>query len=141
MREMIAVLIILIAVMALYMTFVPPNCDYYNCFESRMAACKPAVFINEESEASWKYQIIGTTDKTCSIDVTLLSAKDADLGMRDYEGLDMRCYYPFGITGHPEKNLAACHGPLKEGLQSIVIEKLYKYIVVNIGEINDELLI
>ncbi|MGV8142220.1 MAG: hypothetical protein ACP5NS_01125 [Candidatus Pacearchaeota archaeon] len=141
MREVIAVLILIVAVMALYLTFIPPVCEDYLCFESRMAECKPAVFVNEEEEASWRYEILGTAQKTCSIEVTLLSAKNADLGLRDYEGFDMRCYYTLGVTGYPEKNLEACHGPLKEGLQSIVIEKLYKYIVANIGEINDEILI
>ncbi len=146
MREVIAILILAVAVMALYLTFIPPVCGDYACFESRMAACRPAVFVNEEEEASWKYEIIGTGEsevsgKKCAIEVTLLSAKNADLGLRDYEGFDMRCYYDLGVTGYPEKNLDACHGPLREGLQSIVIEKLYKYIVNNIGEINDELLI
>lgn len=141
MKGLIAILILIVAVMALYLTFVPPLCGDYACFESHMAACKPAVFVNEEEEASWRYKIIGTGQDTCSIEVILLNAKNADLGLRDYEGFDMRCYYSFGVTGYPEKNLEACHGPLREGLQSIVIEKLYKYIVSNIGEINDELLI
>ena len=141
MREAIAILILIVAVMALYLTFMPPLCGDYTCFEARMVACKPAVFVNEEDEASWRYEIMGTTQDTCSVEVVLLSAKNVDLGLRDYEGFDMRCYYALGVTGHPEKNLEACHGPLREGLQSIVIEKLYKYIVTNIGEINDELLI
>lgn len=141
MREVIAVFIMVVAIMALYLTFIPPICADYTCFEARMSACKPAIFVNEEDDASWRYEIIGTGQNTCSMEVSLLSAKNADLGLRNYEGFDMRCYYDLGVTGYPEKNLEACHGPLKEGLQNIVIEKLYKYIVSNIGEINDKILI
>ncbi len=141
MREVTAILILFVTVLALYLTYLPPVCEDYTCFEVRMANCKSAIFINEEDEGSWKYEIIGTTQNTCSIEVTLLSAKNVDLSLRAYEGSEMRCYYDIGVTGYPEKNLAACHGPLKEGLQSVVIEKLYKYIVTNIDEINENLLI
>lgn len=139
-KEVIAVLIIAVAVLALYYTFIPVSCVDYACFEERMARCKSAVYINEQDEGSWRYQVIGTEQNSCAVEVTLLSAKNADLGMREYENQEMRCYYGLGVTGYPEKNLDACHGPLKEGLQKIVIEKLYKYVVANLGEINEELL-
>ena len=79
--------------------------------------------------------------KTCETEVTLLSAKEGDVGLRDYEGVSMLCYYDIGVAGYPERNLAACHGELKEGLQSIIIEKLYKYLVANLGEIREDLLV
>ena len=139
-REMVVVLILAVAVLALYYTFIPADCDNYTCFEAHMMKCKSATFVNEENEASWRYEILGTVGRTCEIEVTLLGAKDGDLGLRQYEGDTMICAYDIGVTGYPEKNLAACHGELKEGLQSIVIEKLYKYIVANLGEIRDDLL-
>ena len=139
-REVMAGLILVIAVLALYYTFIPASCADYACFESHMTKCTPAVFINEEEEASWKYAVLGTAQGMCETEVTLLNAKEGALDLRIYEGASMRCYYDVGVTGFPEKNLAACHGPLKEGLQDIVIEKLYKYIVANLGEIREELL-
>lgn len=133
-------LILVIAVLALYYTFVPTACIDYSCFEAHMARCTPAVFVNEEQEATWRYSVLGTTQKTCETEVTLLNAKESDVNLRKYQGESMRCYYDIGATGFPEKNLAACHGPLKEAMQEIAIEKLYKYIVANLGEIRDELL-
>ena len=135
-----AVLILVIAVLALYYTFVPTACEDYACFEAHMARCTPATFVNEEDEATWKYSVLGTTQKTCEIEVTLLNAKEGDVGLRKYQGESMRCYYDIGVTGFTEKNLAACHGSLKEAMQEIAIEKLYKYIVANLGEIREELL-
>ncbi len=61
--------------------------------------------------------------------------------MRLIEGESIRCYYDLGVAGFPEKNLAACHGPLKEALQDLVIKKLYKYVVANLGEIKEGFLI
>lgn len=139
-REVMAVLILVIAALALYYTFVPTACEDYACFEAHMARCTPAVFVNEEDEATWKYSVLGTKQRTCETEVTLLNAKEGELDLRKYEGAQMRCYYTIGVAGFPEKNLAACHGPLKEAMQEIAIEKLYKYIVANLGEIREELL-
>ena len=139
-REVMAVLILVIAVLALYYTFVPTACGDYACFEAHMARCTPAVFMNEEDEATWEYSVLGTARGTCETEVTLLNAKEGEIDLRKYEGAQMRCYYDIGVTGFPEKNLAACHGPLKEAMQEIAIEKLYKYIVANLGEIREELL-
>ena len=40
---------------------------------------------------------------------------------------------------YPEKDLDSCKGELKENLQSVIIENLYKYIIDNLGEISEEL--
>ncbi|MEK6811033.1 MAG: hypothetical protein AABX96_00830, partial [Nanoarchaeota archaeon] len=139
-KEVVAILILVVAVLALYYTFVPVSCSDYSCFEAHMTKCKPAVYINEEEEASWKYEVLGTADKKCQIEVTLLNAKEGNVDLRQYEKTNMICAYAIGVAGYPEKNLVACHGTLKEGLQAVVIEKLYKYIVVNLGEIREELI-
>lgn len=133
-------MILIVGAVALYSTFTPVRCNDFACFEAHMAKCRPATYVNDaESEASWKYAIVGTSNKKCDVEVTLLIAKESNLDLRLYEGDTMVCSHPIGISGYPEKNLAVCNGELKEGLQSIVIEKLYKYIVANIGEIKEEL--
>lgn len=140
-KEVIALLILIVASVTLYATFTPVRCTDFACFEAHMVKCRPATFINDgEKEASWKYGIIGTSNKRCDVEVTLLNAKESNLDLRLYEGQNMVCSHPVGVSGYPGKNLAACNGELKEGLQSIVIEKLYRYIVTNIGEIREELI-
>lgn len=139
-REIVALLILVVAAVALYITFTPVRCNDFACFEAHMTKCRQAVFINDaEEEASWNYRIIGTSNNRCDVEITLLQAKNSNLDLRQYEDLTMICSHPVGIAGYPEKNLAICKGELKEGLQSIVIEKLYKYIVANIGEIREEI--
>ncbi|MEK6894528.1 MAG: hypothetical protein AABX10_03625 [Nanoarchaeota archaeon] len=140
-KETIALLILIVAAVALYTTFIPVKCTDFTCFEAHMTKCRPATYINDaEKEASWKYDIMGTLNKKCDVEVTLLAAKESNLDLRSYEGQNMVCSHSVGVSGYPEKNLAACSGDLKEGLQSIVIEKLYKYIVTNIGDIREELI-
>lgn len=140
-KELVALLILVIASIALYTTFTPVRCTDFACFEAHMAKCRPAVYVNDaEKEAAWKYDVMGTANKKCDVEVTLLVAKESNLDLRSYEGQQMICSHPLGISGYPEKNLAVCSGELKEGLQSIVIEKLYKYIVTNIGDIREELI-
>ena len=140
-KEIVALLILVVAVVTLYVTFTPVRCSDFSCFEAHMTKCRGAIYINDvEKEAAWKYKIIGTSDKKCDIEVTLLVAKESNLNLRLYEKEQMICSHPFGVSGYPEKNLAVCTGKLKEGLQAIVIEKLYKYIVTNLGEIKEDLI-
>ncbi len=139
-KEIVAVLIIIVAAIALWQTFAPTKCGDYTCFQAYMMKCERATFANDDESALWGYEVIGTGNKGCDVAVTLLSAKEGDLSLRDYEGTDMVCTNKVGESGYPEKNLGACHGELKEGLQAVVIEKLYKYIVVNLGEIRQEVL-
>ena len=41
---------------------------------------------------------------------------------------------------NPESDIGSCHGPLKEGLQDLIIQKLHSYLVQNLGRINLEVL-
>lgn len=125
---------------ALYFTmFQPVKCDTYACFQTHMQKCDKAVYINEEPEASWKYEITGASSGDCNIDVTMLQAKKGDLQLENLAGFGMECRYPAGIVAYPEKDLGACSGKLKEELQSIVIKKLYTYIIDNLGELDHSL--
>lgn len=139
-KEVVAVLAIIIGIVALFQTYAPLQCTNFDCFQIRMKDCKPATFINEEAEASWSYRIRGIYSNECRIDVGLLSAKEGELGLRAYEGNSMACFYKPGVIAYPEKNLAVCHGELKEDLQSVLLERMYKYVVTNLGDIRQEVL-
>ncbi|MEK6915516.1 MAG: hypothetical protein AABW89_03170 [Nanoarchaeota archaeon] len=139
-KRILGVLIIIVAIVALHYTLAPARCTEISCFEAHMIKCEPATYINDESEAAWGYDILGNSGINCEVEVTLLIAKESNFNLRQYEGEKMVCSYSSGQPAYPEKNLALCTGPLKEGLQSIVIEKLYKYIVANIADFREEVL-
>ncbi len=138
-KEVLAAAIIVVLVLALYFTYKPLECGDFDCFQTQMKECAFAKYINEEDEASWGYQITGEKEEKCEIKVTLLNAKEGEFGLREYEGNSMTCSYDLGVLAYPEKDLDSCHGELKENLQKIIINKMYKYIVKNLGEIREEL--
>lgn len=125
---------------ALYFTLYQPTpCDTFACYQEKMGKCDKATYTNEEPEASWRYEIKGSDNGECRVEVTMLQAKKGDLELENLAGFGMECRYPLGIKAYPEKDLGACSGKLKEELQSIVIKKLYSYILDNLGELDESL--
>ncbi|MFH1290597.1 MAG: hypothetical protein ABIH92_04265 [Nanoarchaeota archaeon] len=116
-----------------------PRCQSFECYEEHMRQCKPANYLNDDSEATWRYEILGMEDGACVIKVTLLQSKAGELGMEKLSGYDMECGFPKGIVSYPEKDLGMCHGRLKEEMQDVIIRRLHTYIVDNIGEIDENL--
>lgn len=135
----LVLLIALAAAFALYFTFKPTSCAGYTCFQDYMASCARAQYINEEPEASWQYTILRRARESCEIRVTLLQAKEGDLSLAGFEGHSMDCTYPLGVVAYPDKDMARCHGLLKEDLQGLIIEKLHAYILNNLANVKDTL--
>lgn len=136
----IGILAVASIAVALYFTFLSPiKCDSYTCFQTNMAQCNKATYINEDPEASWRYTIIGEQGNDCVIDVVLLQAKRGDLELDNLRGESMTCRYPVGIVTYPDSDIGVCTGKLKEELQGIIIKKLYSYILDNLGSLNDTL--
>ncbi len=139
-QMLLGILAIAAVAVALYFTFYKPvSCNTYECFQDKMSICEKATYINEEPEASWRYEILKNEGRECNIKVTLLQAKKGELALDRLSGYEMICHYPEGIVAYPDKDLGACSGRLKEELQGIVIKKLYSYILENLGELNQSL--
>ena len=119
--------------------FYVPKCDTFECFQENMRACKQAVYLNEEPQATWKYEILGKEKDECLVKTSLIQPKQGELKLEKLAGLSMTCAFPLGITTYPEKYLDRCHGLLKEELQTIIIEKLHTYIIENIGDVDESL--
>lgn len=131
----LVITIIFVASLALYVSFGHTTCTSLSCFQEKMARCSLASYVREEPQATWKYDIEGRKLDECRIQVTLLQAKEGDLELREFEGDSMDCSYPLGTLSFPEKDMARCHGLLKEDLQGLIIKKLHQYVLDNLGEI------
>lgn len=138
-RGILGIAILIVLIIVLSSSLGTKDCASFDCFQQNMVKCSPASYINEESEASWGYEILGKRGDKCEIEVTLLGAKEGSLDLRQFEGNSMSCFYELGIIAYPEKDLNSCTGELKENLQAVIIENLYKYIIDNLGEIGEEL--
>ncbi|MCX8158980.1 MAG: hypothetical protein N3D20_01665 [Candidatus Pacearchaeota archaeon] len=136
---LISIFLIILSV-AIYTSFIyTPKCEIMECFKEYMEKCSKATYINEEQEASWRYEILGSEGKTCKIRVKILLAKEGELGIDKLVGKEMICYYPLGVYTYPERDLSKCHGLLKEEIQDIIINKLHKYLIENLGKVAEGL--
>ena len=124
---------------AVFTFFHSPSCADLECFQNAMKECKRARYINEAQEASWRYEILGLREGQCDIRATLLQPKAGELVLEKLSGFDMICTFPGGISTYPERDIERCHGRLKEELQKIVINRLHKYLIENLGEIEESI--
>lgn len=132
---------VLVAIAAIYMSFFfTQECSNFECFKTSMEKCRNGyTYVNDDKQATWRYEILGSNFGLCDIEVKMLQAKEGELEIDKLRGLEMICSYPVGIGAYPESNLDKCHGRLKEGLQTIVIKKLHTYIIENLGGIAEGL--
>lgn len=136
----LSVLIVLLLVFVAWANFFYfKDCQTQECFNDYLSRCRRAEFVRV-GDATMKYNIMGRVGDECKVDVEVVRS---DLGVRDSNkivGKEMACMLPYGVVMSPEADLDLCSGDLKEGLQDLFISKLHRYIVQNIGEINEDLL-
>ncbi|MBI5804156.1 hypothetical protein HY450_02840 [Candidatus Pacearchaeota archaeon] len=131
--------VIFIALSIRFSFFHSEKCESFECFQDEMRKCSKATYVADESEATWKYEILGKKNNGCAIEVTLLQPKTGEVEIENLKGYGMECIYPEGFATYPERDLERCSGKLKEELQTMIIKKLHTYIVQNLGEIDENL--
>jgi hypothetical protein len=115
------------------------RCDSWECFNDNLKLCERTEFIGGD-DMIFEYSILGEFGSYCRVDAKLLQA---NLGVQEslrLEDKSMICDIPLGVVIIPESDIGNCHGLLKEALQDQIIEKLYSYVVSNIGQISLEVL-
>ena len=115
------------------------KCSDEVCFSNALISCSRAQLINDDSESTWSYTILGKRSGKCQVEVKLLQIKRGKLDIEEAEGKTMTCSLPIRTITLPGENLELCSGELKESLQDLVIKKMHSYILENLGEINEEL--
>jgi hypothetical protein len=120
------------------------KCKTESCWESKLQDCRRAEFVNNAVDVTWKYEIKGKSNEGCEVEVEAVQVIRGLVKTRELEGKSMKCYLPFDSEGKtilisPESDPNLCHGLLKEELQGLIIENLYRYILDNVGKIGDEL--
>ena len=132
--------IMLLIIISVYFTvFFYHKCNDISCFYAHEKQCSKTKFINDAEDTTWLYSIQGKSKGTCEISVEVLAIKGGTADKKRLEGLSMDCKLPLESAILPESDISRCHGELKEELQSLIIQKLHKYIVENVNEIGEEL--
>lgn len=132
--------ILIVLMLALYFTFIfTSKCVLFECFEARLKDCDRARILYDSVDTTWRYEIIREQDNKCEVEVELVQVKRGQLDIDKLQGLSMTCMMPLGVVDYPERNIANCHGLLKEGLQDIIIQRLHAYILGSLEDIGSEL--
>jgi hypothetical protein len=131
---------ILVVSLLYYFFFHEASCKTEDCFKQAFERCKKASIIKEDDQASWLYQIQGKSTITarCNVKVTLMVLKQGNIENQKLEGKSMTCDVPKDNALSSEGDLNSCNGMLKEGIQDIIIQRMHKYILQNVGQIEGQ---
>lgn len=135
---LLAVIVIAALVLVYYLFFFSSECSDKQCFYESLGKCKLTTFIKQDSSNIIEYSILGREENKCRVNVLLLQVKQGGADLEFLEGSSMDCYPDLGVITEPEKNLAICHGILKEQIQEIIIKRMHTQIVENLGKISSE---
>jgi hypothetical protein len=139
-KILLSVLTVLILATAVYFTFFfYYKCDDISCYRANQEKCVKTKFFNDAGDAVWFYKINGKEDEKCEIVLQIMNLKHGSADKEILEGKIMTCYLPLGSEVNPETDLSRCTGPLKEELQNMIIQKMHKYIIENIGQFDENL--
>ncbi len=137
----VLIILIISALVLLYLVYANifryTKCDSWDCFNSRLEKCYKTDFIGG-NKMIFEYRIIGRDSDKCIVDIKLLQGELNNQESIKMEKTSMKCDLPFSVIMIPESNLNYCSGKLKEGLQDLIINRLYSYIIENIGKIGLE---
>ncbi|MFH1238376.1 MAG: hypothetical protein ABIH79_00780 [archaeon] len=137
----IIIIVLVITIWAIWKLFFSyPICDNWNCFNTNLESCNRVKFIGESNGLVFEYIIRGSSENICNVNIELLQGELSNQDSIKLENQEMICSLPLGVAITPESNIGNCHGLLKEGLQDLIIKKLYTYLVQNLGRINLEVL-
>ena len=134
-------LIIISAVV--YIFLFTRECNSEECFIVALRKCQRAEYTSESEGNVWHYSIkpdLGIS-KTCNVAVKNIAISSQDEIAKKVQGKSMICKIPKEYAGtytQVHQKLEYCSGPLKEALQDVIIDRFYKYIIQNIGEITEE---
>lgn len=113
------------------------DCEDWNCFNSYLKDCNKAKFVGGD-DMIFGYTIKRSSGSECEVGVKLLQGELNNKESTKLEMREMTCMLPKGVVMIPESDIGKCNGLLKEGLQDLIIKRLYAEIIENLGRINLE---
>ncbi|MBI1973098.1 hypothetical protein HYS50_03765 [Candidatus Woesearchaeota archaeon] len=115
-----------------------------NCFQEKVKDCKPAQVAVLRNNNAYLYWVGNQLGKFCEINIKALRIDaGAPPEFKALEGKEMSCDIPktelqkMDIDSF-DNLLTYCHGPLKEGLYEVIIQRMYTLVVSQLGDIIKE---
>ena len=128
-----AILIFITAVVANYEL----NCYYSEeCFNRAFYECTKAKVIAYDNDNTFEYKIIEKRGDYCLVDIQILEVNpEVDQATQEsFLNKDMTCLLPIE-EGFTTDKLNYCEGPLKEAIYELTIQKMYRLLAQNLGDI------
>lgn len=137
-KGVISLLIILLLLGFLFYFGVTPfnTCKTESCFDDALKTCSSLKYEKYHNSNLYIYRIYRSFGSKCRIRVTLdkmAIGSDRDL-IELLEEKSMLCTIPKTDT-EAIKKLNYCHGELKEGLQQVLLQRVYGLLIKDIPEI------
>jgi len=115
-----------------------------NCFQGYAQDCKPAQVAVLRNNNAYLYWVGNQLGKSCEINIKALRIDaGAPPEFKALEGKEMSCDIPktelqkMDIDSF-DNLLTYCHGPLKEGLYEVIIQRMYSLVISQLGDIIKE---
>lgn len=135
----IILMIIVLAIASYFLFFYKINCLDKPCFSDAIINCKRASYVYESNDTINLYEIKGANGVNCEVNVRLLQLKKGTAELEILQGKEMVCSMPKDSLVMPDSNLNNCHGLLKENIQDLVIQRMHRQIIENLGQINQSI--
>lgn len=130
------ILVLLVALLFALLIYTK-TCNNQECFSSALLNCRRAQWTRSD-QGVWNYRIIGSNDKnSCKVDVKLLKINNGSSDAEKLQGEEMSCNVVKNDAQYPEKDLKKCTGQLKEDIQDAIIQRMYNYLLQNVGKIQN----
>ena len=143
---MLAASVVVVLLIVLYfVSFRTVACDTVGCFEQKAAECKRAkIFAQEAGGTVTFYKIKGESKNNCELYVKIVETEALSAEVAStFQGKDMICSIPVNkfsrlTLEEMGSDLDYCSGTLKEEMYSVLVKKLYKLVLDDMGLVLEE---
>jgi len=133
----IILLVILGIVLGSILFLSPDTCYDNSCYNDAMIDCDRVIWLRMDADADWLYEIKGSEENYCNVEVELMKIKKGKMDLEELEGEKMICKVMKRELTNPEEIISQCSGKLKEDLQEIIIQRMHDYLLENLGEVKE----
>tara|TARA_Y100000034_G_C6811867_1_gene364898 strand:+ start:162 stop:629 length:468 start_codon:yes stop_codon:yes gene_type:complete len=149
MNKRVVVLVVGVVIVALisiyFISFKTTACDTVGCFEKKAAECDRAkIHALEDGGTVTFYKIKGESRDNCELYVKIVETEDLDAETAStFQGKDMTCKIPVNKFSRMTleemgSDLDYCSGTLKEEMYSVLVKRLYKLVLDDMGLVLEE---
>ncbi|MAG52357.1 MAG: hypothetical protein CMH62_00170 [Nanoarchaeota archaeon] len=142
----VLIIVLGISIASYFFFFKSVNCETVGCFESAASQCKRAqIFTQEGGGTLTLYKIKGVDNqRNCELYVKIEEVEEITPDITaSFQGKDMVCKVPVNLFStmtleEMGSDLDYCTGPLKEEMYSVLVKKLYKLVLDDMGLVLEE---